>query len=436
MGDGANGRSGVVYRVDPRVFRDGDNDGVGDLSGLIAELDYVRYLGVDGLWVAASPPLPRRGISSLAPDPGLLGPSGSPALIGLLAAGAHRRGLYLLLDVDPPSAEARGWEMSASAGRPSGSDGAGRTATRASAATGLARRMLELGADAVRVGGVWQGTTAPGMIPAVSPPGLGSPSALFRTDDPAAGGPVCAVCADPAHCRAAPPANVLAWHPRRLIAAVSAGRGAAAGAAPLWLLAEPGAARTAAWFGTDAAKLAATLLLTLPGVSVVTSGDEVGVVDGPPGPEVGRQPGSAERMFERAPMPWNERPHGGFATSPWRPLVDGRAVPVSRQRHDPDSLLAFHRRLIALRRNEPTLVRGTASLVVAEEGMLAYLLDGAGSRFLVALNGGPDPADVPFLRGPLSGHVALATDRGREGTRAIPPVALGPNEAVVVRLSG
>jgi alpha-glucosidase len=296
--------------------------------------------------------------------------------------------------------------------------------------------MLELGVDAVRTGGEWQGTAASGGVPAVSPPELGAPIALFRTDDPTAGGPVCAVCADPAHCGDAPPAKALAWHPRRLIAAVSAGRAAVSGAAPLWLLAEPGAPRTAARFGPDAARLAATLLLTLPGVSVVAGGDEIGVVDGPPRPEVGRRPGSAERMSERAPMPWDERPDGGFAPAPWRPLVESGAVPVSRQRRDPDSLLAFHRRLIALRRNEPTLVHGTASLVLADGGMLTYLLDGAGSRFLVALNGGPDPATVPFLRGPLSGHVALATDRGREGTRVTSPIALGPNEAVVVRLSG
>ncbi len=37
----------VVYQVYPRSFKDSNNDGIGDLQGIISKLDYIAYLGVD-----------------------------------------------------------------------------------------------------------------------------------------------------------------------------------------------------------------------------------------------------------------------------------------------------------------------------------------------------------------------------------------------------
>ncbi|MBA3415288.1 MAG: DUF3459 domain-containing protein, partial [Chloroflexia bacterium] len=136
----------------------------------------------------------------------------------------------------------------------------------------------------------------------------------------------------------------------------------------------------------------------------------------------------------RAPMPWDEGANGGFTAAPWRPLVGGGTAPVSAQLGDPDSLLSYHRRLIALRRREPALGCGAVGLVLAEGGVLAYLVERPGSRLLVVLNGGATPTEVP-LRGPLSGHVALATDRQREGLRISATLGLAPSEGVVIRLT-
>ena len=45
-------QTGVVYQIYPRSFADADGDGVGDLPGITARLDYVAALGVDAVWLS------------------------------------------------------------------------------------------------------------------------------------------------------------------------------------------------------------------------------------------------------------------------------------------------------------------------------------------------------------------------------------------------
>ncbi|TMP77034.1 alpha-amylase family glycosyl hydrolase, partial [Pseudoalteromonas sp. S983] len=45
-------RGAVIYQVYPRSFYDANQDGIGDIPGIITKLDYIKSLGVDAIWVS------------------------------------------------------------------------------------------------------------------------------------------------------------------------------------------------------------------------------------------------------------------------------------------------------------------------------------------------------------------------------------------------
>ena len=45
-------RGAVIYQIYPRSFLDTNGDGVGDLPGILAKLDYIASLGVDAIWIS------------------------------------------------------------------------------------------------------------------------------------------------------------------------------------------------------------------------------------------------------------------------------------------------------------------------------------------------------------------------------------------------
>ena len=51
-------KSAVIYQIYPRSFQDTDNDGVGDLRGIMQRLPYLVELGVDAIWISPIFPSP------------------------------------------------------------------------------------------------------------------------------------------------------------------------------------------------------------------------------------------------------------------------------------------------------------------------------------------------------------------------------------------
>jgi len=41
----------VIYQIYPRSFKDSNHDGIGDIRGIIEQLDYLKWLGVGGIWL-------------------------------------------------------------------------------------------------------------------------------------------------------------------------------------------------------------------------------------------------------------------------------------------------------------------------------------------------------------------------------------------------
>jgi glycosidase len=130
------------------------------------------------------------------------------------------------------------------------------------------------------------------------------------------------------------------------------------------------------------AKLAATLLFTLPGVPFVYYGEEIGMT------------GSKPDELIRTPMQWSPEPHAGFTSGiPWQPVNEGhQALNVELQSSDPDSLLNHYRALISVRQENPALAGGDYVQVQSEDSRVyAFLRISEGERLLVVVNMRPNP---------------------------------------------
>jgi oligo-1,6-glucosidase len=93
-------RRWVVYQIYPRSFADSDGDGVGDLRGVLAHLDYLQRLGVDVVWMSPvyRSPMDDNGydISDYTDIDPLFG---TLADLDELVAELHARGMKLVMDL-------------------------------------------------------------------------------------------------------------------------------------------------------------------------------------------------------------------------------------------------------------------------------------------------------------------------------------------------
>jgi alpha-glucosidase len=92
-------KTAVVYQIYPRSFFDIDGDGVGDLKGIEAKLDYVASLGVDAIWLSPFFRSPMKDFGYDVSDYRDVDPLfGDLADFDALLAGVHARGLKLIID--------------------------------------------------------------------------------------------------------------------------------------------------------------------------------------------------------------------------------------------------------------------------------------------------------------------------------------------------
>ena len=95
-------REKIVYQIWPRSFCDGNGDGVGDLGGVIAKLDYLHELGVDLLWLSPVYASPNRDYGYDVSDYYAINQEyGTLAEFDRLVAEAKARGIGILMDFVP-----------------------------------------------------------------------------------------------------------------------------------------------------------------------------------------------------------------------------------------------------------------------------------------------------------------------------------------------
>jgi len=151
------------------------------------------------------------------------------------------------------------------------------------------------------------------------------------------------------------------------------------------------------------AKVAATLLLTMPGTPFLYYGEEIGMIGDKPD----------ERI--RTPMQWTADPSGFTTGTPWEPFQDdAQTRTVAAQDSDSASLLNAYRRLIQARTTHPALAHGDFTpLESGDPNVFAFLRQDGEQRVLVLVNLGNEPADpLPYTApaGALSPGAYTAPD--------------------------
>jgi alpha-glucosidase len=210
---------------------------------------------------------------------------------------------------------------------------------------------------------------------------------------------------------------------------------------PNWVLGNHDRTRVATRVGSEQARVAAMLLLTLRGTPTLYNGDEIGMHDvnippeliqdpfekNVPGIGVGRDP-------ERTPLQWSAAANAGFTQGlSWLPIADDfRVVNVESERADPRSMLSLHRRLIELRRRLDALSIGEYIHVHTDDDLLVYERVAGDQRLRVALNLSHSARSIAWSEPRARVLISTHLDRDDEAGERL---ELRADEGVVLQLS-
>lgn len=432
----ADWHQGPFAEIFVRAYQDSDGDGIGDLRGLIARLDYLQALGVTGLWLMPVTASQDRDHGYAVTDYRRIERDyGSLADFDALVAAAHARGIGVVIDYVMNHSAARHpafvnsqagtgnpyrdwyvWQ----AGRPSGwnvfggdpwhNGGSGwyygafwdqmpDFNLRNAAVTGWhhdnLRFWLNRGVDGFRfdaVGNLVENGPAAWESQPQNYTLMRSVKALVQgyerrflvCESPANPLPFGAACG-----------SAFAFGHQHTVIAAAKGDAAAVRAVADYFRTAPTTMSTMlsnhdsfagqrAWdqFNGDQAayRLAAATLLLMPGTPFIYYGEEIGMA------------GAAALTGDpklRTPMSWSATAAGFTSGTPFRALSANIATQnVAAQQADPNSLLAWYRAMTALRRDWPSLRGGSYEAATASGTLLHFQRAVAGERSLVLINYG------------------------------------------------
>ncbi|MDQ3123933.1 MAG: alpha-amylase family glycosyl hydrolase [bacterium] len=197
--------------------------------------------------------------------------------------------------------------------------------------------------------------------------------------------------------------------------------------------------RLATRLGDQAARSAAVLLLTLPGMAFIYNGEEIGMKNGEIPPHLVQDPGAAGgsgRDPERTPLQWNSDSNAGFseAETTWLPIAsDYKTRNVAMQRKDESSFLTLYRVLGKLRNTSDTIKHGTIEVIESgDENVMGYIRAYGNKKHVTFINFSDEPADFslpPNLKlGKLEVSSNPITKLNKQKRREL---KLQPNEAAV-----
>lgn len=440
-------RGGTCYEVFVRSFQDSDGDGVGDLNGLIQKLDYIndgdpdshRDLGAQCIWLMPVAESPSYHGYDVVDYYAVDREYGTADDFKRLMAEAHRRGIYVLVDMvlnhsssqhpwfldaaHDPQSRYRDWYLFSAqhpgVRNPWGSDNWHRSPYRDEFYFGLFWSGMpdlnvenpEVVAETKRIASFWLDSMGVDgfrldAIKHLVEAGRGAQvehqpgTHVFLRDWSA-------------HVRAEKPdaytvgevwdsiGAILPYYPDQLtshfmfqlsddiLESVKAGNTARLYGGYLRLqdtlpgyryspfLRNHDESRTMTVLGGDDAKarMASALLLTLPGLPFVYYGEEIGIAGDKPDENL------------RTPMHWSSAAGAGFTTgTPWRaPQADWATRNVAAQDADPGSLLNLHRRLIHLRAAHPALATGRLVPLTTSNPAVAAFVRREGDRAVLVV---------------------------------------------------